>query len=286
MYTYPSTFARRETALKEAKYAVIGMPYESSVSYRVGSKFAPAAIRESSQEIEDYDFEEDFDLMEIKVCDLGDIEVAPGNFNETCRRVEDTIKEALNNRAIPISLGGEHTISYCAIKPMKKDFFYITFDAHLDFRDEYLNERFSHACVTRRIFEELGPERVLVIGVRSGSKEELKDASKLGLRYLSFSEYEKSPRGFVKKILKEIRDEKVYVSIDMDALDPGVAGGVCNPEPPGFSYGQLVDLLSFLKKHRLTGMDITEVTPLYDSYTQVLAAKLIFKALVMNEKKS
>lgn len=284
MYAYPSTFAKRETPLKEAKYAIIAMPYESSGSYRVGSKFAPVAIRESSREIEGYDFEEDFDLTRVKICDLGDVEVAPGNFNETCRRIEDTIKEALDNGAIPISLGGEHTISYCAIKPMKRNFFYITFDAHLDFRDEYLNERFSHACVTRRIFEELGPERVLAVGIRSGSKEELKDASELGLKYLSFSEYEKGPNGFVKKILKEIKEDKVYVSIDMDVLDPGVAGGVCNPEPPGFSYGQLVDLLGFIKKCKLVGMDITEVTPLYGSYTQVLAAKLIFKALVLNEK--
>ncbi len=282
MFSSPFTFGRRELKLSEAKYAFLGVPYDSSESYRAGSRFAPNAIRESSREIEDYDLLEDFDLLNIKLCDLGDVDVSFGNFSETLMRVKDCVREILKNKAIPVCVGGEHTISYCVLSAYEKKPFFLAFDAHLDFRREYLNEKFSHACAVRRIGELIGYENILVVGVRSADKEELKDAKKLGLKFIDFKSCDDKLH---EKIVKIVKGKEVYLSLDMDVFDPKEARGVCNPEPPGISYSQFVDCLGFLRHTKLVGFDLVEVAPPYDSYTQVLAAKLIFKVLLKNEVK-
>lgn len=282
MFSSPFTFGRRELKLSEAKYAFLGVPYDSSESYRAGSRFAPNAIRESSREIEDYDLLEDFDLLNIKLCDLGDVDVSFGNFGETTRRVRDCVREILKNKAMPVCVGGEHTISYCVLSTYEKKPFFLAFDAHLDFRAEYLNEKFSHACAVRRVGELIGYENILVVGVRSADKEELKDAKKLGLKFIDFKSCDDKLH---ERITKIVKGKEVYLSLDMDVFDPKEARGVCNPEPPGISYSQFVDCLRFLRRVKLAGFDLVEVTPLYDTYTQILAAKLIFKVLLKNEVK-
>ncbi|MFQ5888141.1 MAG: agmatinase [Candidatus Hydrothermarchaeales archaeon] len=279
MYVAPLTFARRELEIDDADYAIIGIPYDSSQSYRVGSRLAPNAIRETSREIEDYDFEEEKDVLELRICDLGNVDVSYGNFEETCSRVEDTLKDILSKKVIPVSLGGEHTISYSVIRCLPKDIFCLVLDAHLDFRDEYLGEKFSHACVNRRIFEHLGKENVLVVGVRSASKEELKDANKIGLDYISYFDFEKDKDLVHKRISDKIEGRNVYLSLDMDAMDPKEAPGVCNPEPLGFGYRDMVHLSKLLRNCNLIGTDITEITPFYDNYVPVLASKIIFNIL-------
>ncbi|MEE8358734.1 MAG: agmatinase [Candidatus Hydrothermarchaeales archaeon] len=279
MYVAPTTFARRELEIEQADYAVLGIPYDSSQSYRVGSRLAPNAIREASRELEDYDFEEDKDLLELRICDLGNVEVSYGNFMETCSRVKDTLKDVLSKQVIPVSLGGEHTISYSVVRCLPKDTFYLSIDAHLDFRDEYLGEKFSHACVNRRVFEHLQADNVLVVGVRSASKEELNDANKMGLDYISYSDFEKDNNAVLRRIRDKIEGKDVYLSLDMDAIDPKEAPGVCNPEPSGFSYSDIVRISRLLRNTDLRGVDLTEVTPIYDNYTPVLASKILFKIL-------
>lgn len=279
MYVAPTTFARRELEIEQADYAVLGIPYDSSQSYRVGSRLAPNAIREASRELEDYDFDEEKDLLELRICDLGNVDVSYGNFNETCSRVKDTLKDVLSKQVIPVSLGGEHTISYSVVKCFPEDTFYLSIDAHLDFRDEYLGEKFSHACVNRRVFEHLQADNVLVVGVRSASKEELNDANKMGLDYISYSDFEKNNKAVLRRIKDKIEGKDVYLSLDMDAIDPKEAPGVCNPEPSGFSYSDIVQISRLLKNSDLVGVDLTEVTPIYDSYTPVLASKILFKIL-------
>lgn len=279
MYVAPTTFARRELEIEQADYAVLGIPYDSSQSYRVGSRLAPNAIREASRELEDYDFEEDKDLLELRICDLGNVDVSYGNFDETCRRVKDTLKDVLSKQVIPVSLGGEHTISYSVVRCLPEDTFYLSIDAHLDFRDEYLGEKFSHACVNRRVFEHLQADNVLVVGVRSASKEELNDANKMGLDYISYSDFEENSNAVLRRIKDKIEGKDVYLSLDMDAIDPKEAPGVCNPEPSGFSYSDIVQISRLLRNSNLIGVDLTEVTPIYDNYTPVLASKILFKIL-------
>jgi agmatinase len=283
MYTLPQTFARRELTLAEAEFAVLGIPYDSSESYRTGSRFGPNAIREASRDLEDYDMEEGFNLLDLKICDLGDLEVSYGNFDETASRAAETLNEIEQSGAVPICLGGEHTITYFTAKAQKKDVFYIVFDAHLDYRDDYLENRFSHASVTRRLSEIVGPENILVVGVRSASKEELADAKRDGLNFITSLEFVKGREGVLKEISEITKRKNVYLSIDLDVFDPSEARGVCNPEPGGLGYMEVVDSLSFLRGCKLTGMDITELTPEYDAYSPILAAKLIFKVLVKHK---
>lgn len=281
MYASPFTFAGRELSLDDADYAILGIPYDSSQSYRIGSRFAPNAIRGASREIEGYDIEEGRDLSELKICDLGDVAVSFGNFGETCRRVEETLKDVIAKGTIPICLGGEHTISYCVTKVLSKGFVYLVLDAHLDFRDSYLGERFSHACVTRRVGEEIGIENVMVVGVRSASKEELDDAQRLGLDYVGFFDYERNPETAMQRVKSKIEGRDIYLSLDLDVMDPKEALGVCNPEPPGLGYRDLLYIFNVLKDCNLIGADIVEVTPLYDNYTPILASKILFKILAL-----
>jgi len=279
LYISPFTFGRRGRDISDAQYAICGVPYDSSETYRTGSRFAPNAIRESSREIDDYDILEDFDLLEIPLADYGDVEVSWGDVEETMKRTKETVIEILQAGSVPCLIGGEHTISYFALTGFEKKPFYVVFDAHLDFRDEYIDGRVSHACSTRRISELIGVENVLVVGVRSADKTEVANAKKLGLNYIDFNHC-RDVKALKTRILDAAEGREVYLSIDADVLDPKEAAGVCNPEPPGFTFEEMVDILDFLKDVNMAGFDLTEVTPIYDSYTQILAAKLIFKVLM------
>jgi agmatinase len=283
LYTSSFTFGSRDTDLRDARYAICGVPFDSSETYRTGSRFAPTAIREASREIEAYDLLEDFDLREIQVADYGDVIVSHGDSKETMKRTAETVKEILGAGAVPCLIGGEHTISYFALHGFDKKPFYLVFDAHLDFHDEYINNKLSHACNNRRAIDLLGVENVLVVGVRSGGKEEVKDARKLGLNYIDYNDC-KDIDALKIKILDAIKGKEVYISIDMDVLDPKEAPGVCNPEPLGFTFEEMVEILDVLKDIRLAGFDITEVAPIYDNHTPVVAAKLIYKVLVKCSK--
>lgn len=283
LYTSPFTFGGRATDVTDARYAICGVPYDSSATYRTGSRFAPNAIREASREIENYDVLEDFDLLTIPLADYGDVEVSSGNAEETMKRTKETVAEILDAGAVPCLLGGEHTISYFALTGFEKRPFYVVFDAHLDFRDEYIGNRYSHACSTRRASELVGIENVLVIGVRSADKGEVADAKRLGLSYIDFNHC-RDVEALKTRILDAAGGRDVYLSIDADVLDPKEASGVCNPEPPGFSFEEIVEILDFLKDVNMVGFDLTEVTPIYDSYTPIVAAKLIFKVLMKSCK--
>ncbi len=283
LFTSPFTFARRELKLDEAEYAVFGVPFDSSESFRTGSREAPAAIREASREIEDYDLMEDFDLLSLKIADIGDIEVSFGNVEETRKRVRETVRDILKSGAKPVLLGGEHTVSAFALEGFEDKPFFLSFDAHLDFRDEYLENRYSHACTLRRASEIVGPENVLALGIRSACREELDAAEEQGIKFIPFSEcYD--IESLVTRLSKELRGKRVYLSIDMDFFDPKDARGVCNPEPPGIFFFDFLLMLAFLGEIELAGLDVTEVAPRYDAYTPVLAAKVILKVLAKYHK--
>lgn len=281
MFCHPHTFARRELSPSEAKYVFLGIPYDSSESYRVGSRFAPHAIREASAEMEDYDLLEDADLLDIRIADIGDLDVSFGSYRETRKRVVEVVKEILAGGSIPVCVGGEHTVTHSVLSAYEEKPFVVVYDAHLDYRDEYQGERFSHACVVRRLAEIVGVEKLLVVGVRSASRGEIKAAELHGLDLIP---HPLSSRDISGEILRRTRGKDVYLSIDMDVLDPADARGVGNPEPMGMRYGELLSTLGFLSEANMVGFDLTEVTPMYDSYTPVLAAKIIFKVLLRAEK--
>ncbi len=283
LYTSPFTFGNRDTDIRDARFVICGVPYDSSETYRTGSRFAPTAIREASREIEDFDILENFDLSQIPIADYGDVIVSQGNAPETMKRVTETVREILQTGSAPVLIGGEHTISYFALQGFERKPFYLVFDAHLDFHDDYINNKLSHACTIRRATDFLGVENVMAVGIRSGGREEVKDARKLGLNYIEINDC-RDIDSLKIKILDAIKGRAVYLSIDADVLDPREAPGVCNPEPPGLTFEEMVDILDIMKDVKLAGMDITEIAPAYDSYTPVLGARLIYKTLVKCNK--
>ncbi len=274
------TFGRRRQGT-DARYVVLGIPYDSSQTYRCGSRDAPAAIRAASAEMEDYDMLEGADLLSLDIADAGDVEVSHGSPAATARRVEEALS-MLGEGAVPVMLGGEHTITAFAAAAVKPEAL-VALDAHLDFRDSYLENPHSHACTLRRAAEAVGCENLVVAGVRSACREELRSAERMGVRVFRFGV---EARELAEELAESLRGRRVYLSIDMDFLDPKEARGVGNPEPPGYSYTEAVEVLEFLRHVELAALDVTEVVPGIDAYTPVLAARLVFKALLRAESLS
>lgn len=265
-----------------AKYVVFGVPFDATGTYRRGARFAPLAIREASLNIETYSFRSEVDIKDLSIHDAGDLHVS-GNINETMRRVELVCQSILDAGKTPILIGGEHTIAFGAAKSIRGDFALVNFDAHLDLRDEYMDERLSHATFMRRINEEVRPRKIIEIGTRAVCEEELKYALESGnIRYVTS---QRILREGTVSILKEVKDslydcDKIYISVDMDVLDPSIAPAVQNPEPEGLSMTALLDILLEICDQRLIAFDITEVAPNYDNgITAIHAAKIIFEVL-------
>lgn len=272
---------KREYA--DADFALFGVPFDCTSSYRPGSRFGPDAIREASANIETWSWRTGMDFEDMKVHDLGNVAVVYGDAAETIRRVADTVEDINSTKKVPVMLGGEHLVTLGSAKAIK-DCTFISFDAHFDLRDEYLSNKLSHACVMRRIMEEEGKERVLICGVRATFGEEVRWVKENGIKYTTsrdlLREGANSSSLWLKEQLKNA--EKIYISIDMDVIDPVYAPGVGNPEPEGIAPSLLLDLLAEVIDDRVVGFDLVEVAPHYDSgRTAILASKMIFEICTM-----
>ena len=262
-------FADAHSSFNDAKFVILGVPFDATSSFRSGSHFAPNRIREASYNFETYLMEHDIDLIDVFFHDAGNLDEY-GNADEMIDGVEDAVKKILSK--FPILIGGEHSLTIGAVKTFR-DVSVVFIDAHLDFRNEYLGIKNSHACISRRVSEIVGVENVFSIGVRSFSREEKNDAEKTGLKY--FSSFDVKEKG-IENIINNLHlKEKVYLSLDMDGVDPSYAPGVGNPEPFGLTPADVVKCIKILSD-RLVGFDITEVCPNYDhGNTSLLAARII-----------
>uniref|UniRef100_A0A7J2THS7 Agmatinase n=1 Tax=Archaeoglobus fulgidus TaxID=2234 RepID=A0A7J2THS7_ARCFL len=266
-----SYFSISNSKIDEADYVIYGIPYDATQSFKPGSRFAPNAIREASWNLESYSQFFSFDLSLAKICDAGNI-FCDGSFFEIGKRVEEFLSKV---KGIPIALGGEHSISVLTTKKFKKSCF-LVFDAHFDLRDEFDGSKFNHACTSRRIFEE-GFE-VIILGVRSGSREEREFADRNGIVYRFSWNLEKASE--VIEILESY--DRIYLSIDVDAFDPCFAPGVSTPEPFGLNPAIILPIFSEISE-RVVAMDIVEVVPDENKITQTLAAKVIFEFIASRE---
>jgi agmatinase len=268
-------FADANSTLEEARFAIFGVPFDKTSSFRSGSAQAPDKIREASHNFETFMFEHGEDIESINFCDLGNLE----EYDSTDRMipgVEEFTNGIVEKGKIPIVLGGEHSLTSGVVKCFK-DVGVIVLDAHLDFRDEYEGDRNSHACTVRRISDIVGVDNVVPIGVRSFSKEEKLDAEELGLRFVSGYEFIKGTtmQEAVDRALEWIDKERVYLSLDVDVIDPAFAPGISNPEPFGLEPIEIKRCINYLAD-RLVGFDIVEVCPPFDNgNTSALAARLV-----------
>lgn len=266
-------FADSSLDYKSSKYVIVGVLFDATSSFRSGSRWAPDAMRRASYNFETYDYEYDIDITEQQFHDAGNIEF--GNLCDMISEVEVVISSTCDDGKVPLTLGGEHTITFPCVKALSKsaDIGVVILDAHLDFRNEYLGNKYSHAGVAKHI-SDLGVPLVQ-IGTRSGTKEEYRLAAERSIIY-AMDEIRK--RGIV-QVLNEIEGfldvDSIYLSIDMDAIDPAFAPGVGNPEPYGLTPLEVRTALRKLSPVT-SGFDIVEITPDYDmGMSALLGAKLL-----------
>jgi len=282
LYTSPALrFAGTECELKDAEYVVIGVPLDLTSSYRPGSRFAPHAIRESSLNIEGFSFRTKRSISDLKIHDAGDLHI-DADVEETLRRLELLTREILTEGKTPVLIGGEHTLTLGSARGVEKEFAVLCFDAHLDLRDEYMGRRVSHATVMRRVHEIKGLRRIVMVGTRAACRDEIEYAKKLGVNFISSMEISREGiEEIALRINDLIEDENaVYLSLDMDVLDPAFAPAVQTPEPDGISTHQLLEIISRINLKAVIAFDLVEVTPQYDAgVTATVAAKTIFEVL-------
>ena len=286
LFVSPSPgFMGSQQSFEEAEYVILGVPFDVTSTYRSGARFAPLAIREASLNIEGYSFRTGMDVEDLKIHDLGDLHVT-GDAELTLGRLALVANDLFEAEKVPVLIGGEHTITLGVLRSLE-DVAVVSFDAHLDLRDDYLGLTLSHTTFMRRIKEDTKPSKILEIGTRAICKEELEYAKTSGIEYLPAQQIRKDGVEKTAETLEDLLEgyEKIYLTIDMDVLDPAFAPAVQNPEPEGLDTPTLLDLLETVCDSRVVGVDLVEVAPHYDrGLTAIQAAKTIFEVLCCLEK--
>jgi agmatinase len=273
---FPNYFADAESNYKDADFVIFGIPYDKTSSFRSGAYKGPSQIRVASWNFETFNIRTGLDFKDTSVHDYGDLNVKDLSTLKMVEKVKYFTKKILLDGKIPIAIGGDHSITPGIIYAFPKDIAVLSLDAHLDFRRKYENEIYNHACVTRRISDHIKIENIGVIGVRSAEKEEYEDAKNLGLFLVnSFEIKEKGLESVLTKTKKYFENNKMYLTVDIDVVDPAYAPGVGTPEPFGITSFDLLKIIDFFAP-QIIGFDIVETNADYDNgETSVLAAKII-----------
>lgn len=262
-----------------ADWVYFGIPMDFTASFQAGSRFAPARVREASYAIETYSVALDRDLEELAVYDAGDLELPFGNVMDSLTAIEETADTFLASDKRFFALGGEHLVTLPLVRALIKrypDLYVVHWDAHADLRDQYLGQTLSHATVLRRVQELLAPGHLYQFGIRSATRDEVRYARD----HVHFHPYEvKAP---LKEALPALRDRPVYVTIDIDVVDPAYMPGTGTPEPGGISSREALESLQLLQSLTVVGMDLVEAMPAADlsQRSAVLAAKMVREALL------
>ncbi|BCU70725.1 agmatinase [Stygiolobus caldivivus] len=263
-------------------FVVLGLPMDITSSFRPGSRFAPSAIRDAAQFIEFYSIRSGIDMGEVGFNDVGDVVMHPSNAEENVRRISDVVSYYAEKGKVVIGIGGEHTVTVGTTRGIRPDCL-ISVDAHLDLRDDYMGYKYDHACVMRRISEE--GVKIIEIGTRAVSKEEIEYANSKGILYFIPKQIRLlGVRDVAQKIVMSLREcQKIYITYDMDGIDPSYAPGVATPEPEGLDPTTVLDIMSLIIDKRVVGFDVVEVSPPYDpsGITSVLGAKIIMETAAM-----
>ncbi len=272
-----NVFIKSHPNFEESEAVIYGMPMDWTVSYRPGSRFGPARIREVSIGLEEYSPYLDRELEEVKYFDAGDIPLPFGNAQRSLDMIEEFVDKILAADKFPLGLGGEHLVSWPVIKAMYKkypDLAIIHMDAHTDLREQYEGEPLSHSTPIRKAAELIGPKNVFSFGIRSGMKEEFQWAKENGMYIAKFEVLEP-----LKEVLPKLAGRPVYVTIDIDVLDPAHAPGTGTVDAGGITSKELLAAIHEIAKSdvRVVGADLVEVAPVYDHSEQTAntASKLV-----------
>jgi agmatinase len=265
---------------ERAKVIFVGVPLDITSSFRVGARFGPARIREASMNLETYLMSAGFDVFErLNIADIGDLELVPTDLGASGKRIEQTVRKLSNEGKLPALLGGEHTLTYFAFRAFK-DAFVVQLDAHRDLREEYMGDKLCHAAVMRRVLDYLPAERLLQVGVRSCSKEEAEFVREAKIRAYTSEQVVESFPYITTQIRKLVGNARVYLTIDLDVLDPAFAPGVATPEPGGLTTIDVLRLIRELGKLNLCAFDVVELAAPYDNGSTAFAgARIIYELL-------
>lgn len=272
------TFIGCHHEYEESQIVLFGAPFDSTTSYRPGTRFASAAIRGESFGIETYSPRLNKDLMDMKVFDGGDLELSFGNPRKALDYINEYTKGLLEDGKIPFMIGGEHLVTLGAVEALHnqyEDLHIIHFDAHADLREDYLGEYYSHACVLRRCYELVGDHKIFQFGIRSGDREEFQWAKDhVETHLFDFTGLE--------EVVKKLQGKPVYFTLDLDVLDPSELPGTGTPEAGGVRYQELVEAIHTLSGLNIVGLDMNELSPIYDQSgrSTALACKLVREILL------
>ncbi len=272
------TFLECDKEYGEAKVILFGAPFDSTTSYRPGTRFGSSAIRRESFGIESYSPYQDLDLIDMPVMDSGDLELSLGDTAVCLSQIEARAAEILKDGKLPFMLGGEHLVTlgaFRAVQARYPDVHVVHFDAHADLRDDYLGVRLSHACVLRRCQELAGDGRIYQFGIRSGDREEFAwGREHVETRRFDFEGLE--------ALVERLQGVPVYFTLDLDVMDPSVFPGTGTPEPGGVSFDALRRAATLVcRKLRIVGCDMNELSPHYDpsGISTMAACKLVREML-------
>ena len=264
------TFLGCDKPYEQADTVIFGAPFDSTTSFRPGTRFASRSMRMDSYALETYSPYLEADIEDKLICDDGDLELCFGDTQTALLAIEQKAAQILADGKRPVMIGGEHLVTLGAIRAAAAkytDLHVIHFDAHADLRDEYLGVKLSHATVMRRAYDILGDGRIFQFGIRSGTREEFSfGEAHTGLHCFGFSGLE--------SVIKRLAGKPVYFTLDLDVLDPSVFPGTGTPEPGGVSFCQLLDAVYNVCNLNIVGCDLTELCPVYDQSGISTAAAL------------
>ena len=272
------TFIACESSYEDAQTVLFGAPYDSTTSYRPGTRFASRAIRSESFGLETYSPYQDKDLEEIQVFDSGDLELSFGRVDLALADIKARTQIILADNKRPFMIGGEHLVTLPAVEATFEkypDLQVIQFDAHTDLRESYLDAKLSHATVIRRIHDFLGDGKIHQFGIRSGERAEFQFAKE----HTNLHKYNLDG---LKETVAALKDTPVYLTIDLDVFDPGVFPGTGTPEAGGIFFMEFVESLKLISQLNIVALDVNELSPALDQSgaSTALACKVVRELLL------
>jgi len=255
------TFIACDAEYEASDIILFGAGFDGTTSFRPGTRFAPSAVRNESFGIETYSPYQDKDMTDYSYFDSGDIELPFGNTEKVLSDIQKRAEIILSDGKIPFMIGGEHLVTLGSVRAAYKkypDLCIIQFDAHADLRNDYLGQNLSHACVIRRCHDILGDGKIFQFGIRSGDREEFHFAEK-------HTDMHKFSLIGLENTVEKLKGKKIYLTVDLDVLDPSVFPGTGTPEAGGVSFDELRKSLTLIcSTLNIVGCDVNELCPQYD----------------------
>lgn len=254
------TFLGCDNDYIDSDIVIFGAPFDSTTSYRPGTRFASRTMRAESYGLETYSPYQNLDLEDFKIFDAGDLELCFGDTELALKDITEMTRTILSDGKLPFMIGGEHLVTLGAVRAMAEkypDLHIVHFDAHADLREEYLGARLSHASVIHRCWDIIGDEKIYQFGIRSGDRAEFE----WGKNHVITQKFDFNG---LEDVIKKLKDKPVYFTLDLDVLDPSVFPGTGTPEAGGVSFTQLLDAILKVGELNIVGTDINELSPMLD----------------------